>query len=258
MINNYNMKKIILTKKKIIYAAFLSQEGHIASSFSVLNILNILVKYFIFKNKRYLNNFIMSKGHAALGYYAILNQEKYINDKIFNDFASFDSPLGGHPKRDLKYFISSSTGSLGHGFPIAAGMAFANKITKKKKHFYVLMGDQECNEGTLWETLLLCNHHKLNNLTLIIDRNYSRETDLSLGDLKKKLKPFSNNIYVINGHNEMQIKKSLKKFSGDLKIIIANTVKGYGSKIIEKDNIWHHKFPKSKKECELLSQTILH
>ena len=75
----------------------------------------------------------MSKGHAALGYYAILNQEKYINDKIFNDFASFNSPLGGHPKRNLKYYISSSTGSLGHGFPMAAGMAFANKITNKKK-----------------------------------------------------------------------------------------------------------------------------
>lgn len=252
------MKKILVTKKKIIYSAFIAQEGHIASSFSVLNILNVLVKFFIFKKRRYLDNFILSKGHAAIGYYAVLNQEKYINDKIFYKFASFYSPLGGHPKRNLKYYISSSTGSLGHGFPMAAGMAFANKINNIKKHFYILMGDQECNEGTLWETLLLCSHHKLKNLTLIIDRNYSRERDLSLGDLKKKLKSFSKNIYVINGHNESLIYKALAKPSSDLKIIIAKTIKGYGSKIIEKDNIWHHKFPSSKEECKLISQSVLY
>jgi transketolase len=251
------MSKIVVTKKKLIYTSFLAQEGHIASSFSVLNILNVLVKYFIFKKRKYLNNFIMSKGHAALGYYAVLNQEKYISDKILNDFSSFKSPLGGHPKLNLNFYISASTGSLGHGFPIATGMAFANKLKKKNSPFYVLVGDQECNEGTLWESLLLCKHHKLNNITLIIDRNYSREECLSLGSLKKKLLSFTKDIYEVNGHNEKILKKILaKKNNKNLKIIIANTIKGYGSKIIEKENIWHHKFPQTKKECDLITKSV--
>jgi len=252
------MFKLIKTKKKIIHVSYLAKEGHIASSFSVLNIINVLVKNFIFKKKKYLNNFIMSKGHSAIGYYAILNQYRYISNSLFNKFATYKSPFGGHPKRNLKYYISASTGSLGHGLPIATGMAFANKLLKNKKHFYVLLGDQECNEGTIWESLLLCKHHRLNNLTIIIDRNFSRESDLSLGNLKNKLKPFSKKIYLVNGHNEKKIKEiiKIKNLSNEPKIIIANTIKGHGSKIIEQGNIWHHKFPDSIKECNLIMNSI--
>jgi transketolase len=252
------MSKIIKTKKKIIHACYLVKEGHIASSFSVLNIINVLIKYCIFKKKKYLNNFIMSKGHAAIGYYAALNQYGYLSDRLLNKFATFNSPLGGHPKRNLKYFITASTGSLGHGLPIAAGMAFANKLMLKKKLFYILMGDQECNEGTIWESLLLCKHHGLNNLTIIIDRNFSREKDLSLGHLEKKLKPFSSKVFSIDGHNEKEIYKifKIKNLSKEPKIIIANTIKGYGSKIIEEGNIWHHKFPQNTEEYNFIINSI--
>ena len=229
------------TKKKILIVSHLSKEGHIASSFSVLNILNVLVKNFLFKKKKYLNNFILSKGHASLGYYAILNQEKYISDKIFFNFAKFKSQLGGHPKRNEKIFTTAST-----------------NLNKNHKNFFILMGDQECHEGTIWESLLLCNHYKLNNITIIIDRNYSRESDLSLGNLSNRLKEFSQDIHQVNGHDEKKLLNLLNKKNKSFnpKIIVANTIKGFGSKVIEEDNSWHHRYPKNKFELDKIIQTI--
>lgn len=120
------------------------------------------------------------------------------------------------------------------------------------------MGDQECNEGTIWESLLLCSHYKLNNITIIIDRNFSRESDLSLGDLAGKLSTFSKNIFKVDGHDEKKLLYlfNKKNKSQTPKIIIANTIKGFGSKIIEGDNSWHHKYPKNKLELEQLAKTI--
>jgi transketolase len=250
---------IIITKKNILKASYLSKEGHIASSFSVLNILNVLVKNFLFKKKKYLDNFILSKGHASLGFYAILNQENYISDKSFFNFAKFKSQLGGHPKRNEKIFTTASTGSLGHGLPIVTGMAFASKkLDKNAKNFFILMGDQECNEGTIWESLLLCSHYKLSNITIIIDRNFSREKDLSLGSLPRKLTDFSHSIHEVNGHDQNKLLHLLNKKnkSSKPKIIIANTIKGFGSKIIEEDNSWHHRYPKNKFELDKILQTI--
>lgn len=243
---------LIHTKAKILKSCYLAQEGHIASSFSILNILDVLVKDFLFKYRKYLNNFILSKGHAAIGYYAILNKYKYISDNELFTFSSYDSYLGGHPKLNLKYFISASTGSLGHGLPIAVGKSYANK----NKNFYCLIGDQECNEGTIWESLLVCSHHKLKNLTIIIDRNFSREEALSLKKLKKKLEPFCENIFEIDGHNYKKINKALKVKTKSFKIIIANTIKGNGIKIMENNNEWHHKFPQTQEELKFLIKHI--
>lgn len=245
---------IIKAKKKILYTSFLAKEGHIPSSFSILNILDVLVKRFLFKNRKYLNNFILSKGHAAIGYYAILNINGYISDNLLYKFCKFGSPLGGHPSLNMNYFSSASTGSLGHGLPIIAGMAFANK----NKNFYCIVGDQECNEGTIWETLLICSHHKLKNLTVIIDRNFSRNESLSLGDLKKKIEQFFNKVFLINGHNQKEILNAIKSKNDQTKIIIANTIKGYGIKEMENNNEWHHKFPKDIRDLEKLKKMVIY
>jgi transketolase len=245
---------IIKIKRKILDISFLAKEGHIPSSYSVLNILDILVKFFIFKNKKYLNNFILSKGHAVLGYYAVLNFHGYLREKKFLNFCKYKNPLGGHPSLNLQTFTSASTGSLGHGFPIIAGMAYSDP----KKNYYTIIGDQECNEGTIWETFFFCSHHKIKNLTVIIDRNFSRNEALSLGNLKSKLKQFFNNIMTINGHNNKQILKSLKIRSNSTKIIIANTIKGFGIKLMEHNNEWHHKFPKDKSDLEKLKKMVIY
>jgi transketolase len=246
-----NNKTLIETKKKILRSCYIAQEGHIPSSFSVLDILDVLVEKFLFKNKRYLNNFILSKGHAAIGYYAILNKYRYISDKMLLNFCNYYSPLGGHPAYNLKYYISASTGSLGHGLPIAAGMAYAS-VDK----IYTIVGDQECNEGTTWESLLLCSHYKLKNLTIIIDRNFSRENYLSLGSLKKKFQSFSKNVYEIDGHCRKSIIEAIQKKNTETKIIIANTIKGNGIDLMQSNNEWHHKFPKNESELKTLQDLV--
>ena len=246
--------QIIEAKKKILQSCFLAKEGHIPSSFSILNILDVLVENFIFKKKKYLNNFILSKGHAAIGYYVILNMHGHISDKNIYKFCKFKSSLGGHPSYNLNFFSSASTGSLGHGLPIIAGMAFTNK----KKKYYTIIGDQECNEGTIWETLLLCSHHKIKNLTIIIDRNFSRNDALPLGDLTKKLSQFFKKVFLINGHEYNEIFNSLKYKSSETKVIIAKTIKGFGIREMENNNEWHHKFPKNLEDLERLKKLVIY
>jgi transketolase len=248
----FKKKNLIDAKKKILEISYLAKEGHIASSYSVLDILNVLVKNFLFKKKKYLNNFILSKGHASIGYYVILNKYGYISNNKLLSFCKFNSCLGGHPSLNVKNYISASTGSLGHGLPIAAGMAYSSK----QKNYYTIIGDQECNEGAVWETLLLSSHHKLKNLTVIIDRNFSREDSLKLYNLKKKFLAFTHDVYEINGHCYQSIYETLKQKNNNFKIIIANTIKGNGIDLMENNNEWHHKFPKDKKELAKLINMI--
>jgi len=250
---------IISAKKKILEASFIAKEGHLASAFSVIDLIYVLIKKeFIFEKKKYLNNFILSKGHACLAYYALLNEFNLINDKTFYSFCNYKSILGGHPDRNKSKYFTVSTGSLGHGLPMAVGMGMVDKISKKLNHYYVLMGDQECNEGTVWESLLLINHHNINNITIIIDRNFSREDHLKLGDLKLKLRDFSELIIDIDGHNLKEIEKSIKLKSppDQPKIIIAKTIKAHGSIIMEDDNSWHHRHPITRKELVELQKSI--
>ncbi len=141
--------EVIEVKKKIIEASFKSKEGHIPSSFSVLNLIFCLFKgNYIFKRNKYLNNFILSKGHGCLAFYAMLFHSKKISKKVFFSFCKKDSILGGHPDMNKSKYITASTGSLGHGLPIISGMVFADNLSNIKKNYYIILGDQECLEGT--------------------------------------------------------------------------------------------------------------
>ena len=143
----------------------------------------------------YLNNFILSKGHGCLAFYAMLFHSKKISKKVFFSFCKKDSILGGHPDMNKSKYITASTGSLGHGLPIISGMVFADNLSNIKKNYYIILGDQECLEGTTWETMFILNKFKLNKLTIIIDRNFSRDDAIPLGNLKKKL---SGKNYILN------------------------------------------------------------
>ena len=177
------MKKLIL---KIIQLAFKGKEGHVPSALSILDLLDALYKKFISKSK--FNKFVLSKGHGSLALYVILEKYKIIN-KI-NNFCSFSSNFGGHPDKNKIRGVESSTGSLGHGFPFACGMALGKKVKKEKGKVFVLIGDGECNEGSIWETCLLANHHKLDNLICIVDHNKSTNRALIVDDLEKKFISF--------------------------------------------------------------------
>ena len=258
LISKIMKNEIIEIKKDILEASFRSKEGHVPSSFSILDIIYCLFKgNYVFKNQNYLNNFVLSKGHGCLALYAILLSHQKITKKTFLSFCKKNSDLGGHPDMRKNQYITASTGSLGHGLPIISGMVFADQLNNFKKKYYIVIGDQECLEGTTWETMFLINKFKLNNLTIIIDRNYSRNDAMPLGDIKKKFFGFSKNIITVNGHNHRQIYKALNKSykNSNPKIIIAKTTKGNGLKIIQ-HNSWHHRFPKNYDEFLNLCKNI--
>ena len=161
-------KKLNLIRFSILENCYQTKEGHIGSAFSILEILFSIFTKYIKKNL-----FVLSKGHASIGMYAMMYFFKYINKKTFYSFCKLDSKLGGHPDSTKLPLFNFSTGSLGHGLPNAVGYAYALKQKKDRKKIICLVGDQELMEGTTWESLHVIDNYKLNNLVLIIDRNKS-------------------------------------------------------------------------------------
>ena len=245
-------KNINLIRFLILKNCYQTKEGHVGSAFSILEILYIIFKKYIKKNF-----FILSKGHASIGMYAVMYFFKYINKKTFYSFCKLNSKLGGHPDSTKLPIFNFSTGSLGHGLPNSVGFAYALKQKKNKKKVICLMGDQELMEGTTWESLHAIDNYKLNNLVLIIDRNNSDFRSIKFLKLKKKLAVFCNKIYEVNGHNLINFDKTLKKTLKNnlFNIIIANTTKGYGIKSIADNPAWHHRAPTAK-EIEIFKKEL--
>ncbi|MDA9598893.1 thiamine pyrophosphate-dependent enzyme [Candidatus Pelagibacter sp.] len=237
----------------ILESCYRIREGHIGSAFSVLEILFVIFRKY-FKN----NYFILSKGHAAIGVYAVMNHLKILKDKDYRSFCNFNSKLGGHPDSTKLPNFNFSTGSLGHGLPVSTGLAFSLKKKKDKKCVICLIGDQELMEGTTWESLHIIDNYKLKNILLIIDRNNSDFRSIKFLNLKKKLSVFCDKITEINGHDIKDIEKSISrsiKKKKSFEILIANTIKGKGIKIIENDPAWHHRAP-TKKELEIFKKEL--
>jgi len=222
-------------------------EAHLGGSFSIIELLLILYEK-ILKQK---DKFILSKSHASFPLCLIL-RERGLKTKITT-----------HLEIDEKNGIFCTTGSLGHGLPIATGMAFARKQMKQKGNIYVLISDGECQEGTTWESLLIATKHKLDNLIIIIDYNkiqaLSKLKDaLPLANLAKKIQAFNcEMINVKNGHSFKDLISAFKKKkSKKPKVIIANTIKGKGVKEFENDPVWHARKLQGK-EIEIGRQRLL-
>lgn len=235
------MAKNKLETDKLIYRiltlASKGGEGHVPSSLSILDIIDTLYEKFITKNKS--NKFVLSKGHGCLAFYVVLEKHSII--KNLDTFCSFNSNFGGHPDKNKIKGVESSTGSLGHGFPFACGAALAKKIKNEKGKIFSLIGDGECNEGTIWESLLIASHHNLDNLICIIDKNKSTDRSLKIDDLKNKLISFNWDCFVINGHSKKALLTSISKQKKKPLAIIANTIKGKGVTFMENNPEWHHK-----------------
>lgn len=237
-------------RKKILNISHKSQSAHIASSLSIVDL--IIVIYLKFMNKKN-NTFILSKGHACLAHYCLLNELKYIPSKDLETYGKDNSVLMSHS--DFKApGVEVSTGSLGHGLPIGTGIALSYKLNKENKKVFVLMSDGELNEGSNWESILFAAHHNINNLVLIIDYNKIQSLDfvkktINLEPLKKKFESFGFDAIKINGHNYNKIYKALKKKTKKPKVIIADTIKGKGVSFMENKVLWHYR-PPNKKEIE--------
>ena len=201
------------------------------------------------KNPKWENRdrFILSKGHGVLGYYTALSEIGYISEKDLKTFEKDGTYLFGHPVMNRSKGIEFSNGSLGMGLSLGIGVALAGKRKNIDYKVYVLMGDGECNEGSVWEAAMAGPHYKLDNLVAILDKNNLQQTGtnseiMSVGDLVSKWKSFGWQVFEIDGHNVPEIYDtflSVKDQNGPV-AIVANTVKGKGFSFAENNNAWHH------------------
>jgi transketolase len=231
----YNLTKLKNKAAKLrqeTFNAFIRKgEAHLGGSFSMIEILITLYEIILRRNDK----FILSKAHASFPFSLMLKKK------------GFNPKLTTHLEIDPKNGIHCTTGSLGHGLPIATGMAIAIKKKKKKRKIFVMISDGECQEGTTWESFLIASKHKLDNLVIIIDYNkiqaLSKINDvLPLSSLKKKIESFNLNcINIKDGHSFQSLIKNLSKKNNLKKptVFIINTIKGKGIKEFENDPVWH-------------------
>lgn len=249
-----------LIRRHGVEMTHLSGGSHIGAIMSVADIIAMLysnvLKYKSDDPKwKDRDRFILSKGHAGASIYAALAETGFFPVEELKTHYANGSRLSGHVSHHLPG-VDFSTGSLGHGLSAACGMAYAAKKSGLSDHrVFVVLGDGECNEGSVWEAALFANHFRLNNLIAIIDHNQMQSLDFNentfeLEDFASKWKAFGWNVIEINGHDHIQLKEAFKKAEeyGNTEphkptVIIADTIKGYGISFMENDILWHYRFP---------------
>ncbi|MBM3154013.1 MAG: transketolase [Chloroflexi bacterium] len=200
------------------------------------------------------DRFILSKGHAAPILYAVLAECGYFPIEELSTLRQLGSRLQGHTDRNLTPGVEMSAGSLGQGLSIGIGIALAGSLDKRDYHVYALLGDGECDEGQVWEAAMFAAHHKVDNLTAIIDYNAiqldGRVCDImGLEPLAEKWHAFNWHVLEIDGHNMNQILEALKKardFKGKPTVIVAHTIKGKGVSFMENNVDFHGKAPSAQ------------
>ncbi len=213
-------------RNRILEVALRDGMGHIPSALSILDIVWVLHE----KIMTPLDQFILSKGHGCMALYAVL-EEKGLLD--------WSQKLWGHPKRGGA--ILASTGSLGHGLPMAVGLAMAKKIKGEPGRVFVLIGDGECNEGSVWESAMIAAHHKLDNLTVIIDQNHSSDRALDTKNLALKFQAFDWTVIHSEGHDEEDLEDSMRMYGIEHPtVIVCNTIKAHSIPFMQ-ENSWHNK-----------------
>lgn len=232
----------------------LSGGSHIGAIMSVADIIAVLYADIMnFNSKKPKDDtrdrFILSKGHAGAAIYAALAESGFFNTEELKTHYQNGSRLSGHVSHHVPG-VDFSTGSLGHGLSAAAGMALAAKQDKKSHKTYVVIGDGECNEGSVWEAALFAVHFGLDNLVCIVDHNKMQSLDfcektLSTTPLKGIWESFGWNVVDIDGNNHTALRDALNntKHNNKPTVIIANTTKGKGISFMENDILWHYRFP---------------
>jgi transketolase len=237
-----------------------AREGHIPSSFSIVDIIEFLYRKVLNITPESIKSedrdfFILSKGHGCAALYAVLNKFNFLSDQDLLDYSTSKGILGGHPDSTKVPGVEASTGSLGHGFPTAIGIALGLKIKKKSNRVFVLLGDGECHEGTIWESANIGSNQQLGNLCAIVDWNQSAAQLMPIDDLPEKWKAFGWEVFVIDGHSQKDFSNIFEKIisstSNKPKVVVAKTIKGKGISFIEGHGPWHHKVP-SDEEMKLI------
>lgn len=237
----------------------LSGGSHIGAIMSVADIIAVLYADVLKYDPKNVKSeerdrFILSKGHAGAAIYAALAECGFFDVEELKTHYANGSRLSGHVSHHLPG-VDFSTGSLGHGLSAGAGMAYAIKKDGRKERVFVVLGDGECDEGSVWEAVLFSNHFRLNNLVAIIDHNHMQSMDfqentIEIEDFGAKWKAFGWNVIEINGNSHEELKEAFQKVeimrekeSHKPTVIIANTIKGYGVSFMRNDILWHYRFP---------------
>ena len=229
-----------------------ASSAHFGGALSITEIVSTLFSYQMKIDKKNPNweerdRFILSKGHACLAYYAALCEVGYISKEELKTFEKNDSNLLGHPVMNRNLGIDFSNGSLGMGLSLGIGVAISSKKKKKNFNVYVVVGDGECNEGSIWEAAMAAPNFNLNNLYTIIDKNNFQQTGsnkeiMNVDNLKDKWSSFGWHTVELDGHDVQALYNffSQSKKINKPKAIIAKTVKGKGFSFSENNNEWHH------------------
>lgn len=248
-------------RRVMLGALYKAGRGHLPSAFSCTEIMRVLYDSILRYDAAqpdwtYRDRCILSKGHGCLALYTLLADKGFFPQAELNRFCAFGAPLGGHPERGLAPGIEASTGSLGHGPSLGVGMALALRIDKNPARVFVLCGDGETNEGSVWEALLSAAKHGLDTLTLLIDYNKQQSWDdvpkiLPLEPYADKFRAFGCAVAEINGHDVPALQNCLQNLPltlGKPSVIICHTRKGKGIASIEGNLRWHHKTRLSAEE----------
>jgi transketolase len=261
-------KKAIELRKNIFKSICLAGGGHIAGSLSAVEILEVLYNGILRidpgdPDAPDRDRFILSKGHAGVSLYAVLAEKGFFPKEQLAGIGRRGSDLGGHPDMRKVSGVEASTGSLGHGFCFGAGIALAGKLDAKDYRGFVLLGDGECQEGSVWETAMFAPQHKLDNLIAIIDYNKLQAIDsldriVSLEPVAAKWKAFGWEVKEVDGHNVRQLQEALSQVpfvKGKPSLVIAHTIKGKGISFMENAAIWHYRMP-DKEELKIACKDL--
>lgn len=240
--------------------------GHIGGDMSVMDVLTVLYFHEMNISPENMNDplrdkFVMSKGHSVEALYAVLAAKGFMPlEQVLSEFSQFGTKFIGHPNNKLPG-IEMNSGSLGHGLPVCAGMALAEKMNGTDVRVYTVMGDGELAEGSVWEGAMAAAHYKLDNLCAVVDRNGlqisgSTEDVMHHENLADRFASFGWHVVSVNGNDVdalMEAFAEARKVKGKPAVVIANTVKGYGSAVMENKAVWHHKVPTNEEFNQIMA-----
>mgnify|MGYP001454082348 CR=1 FL=1 len=241
-------------RRAIVRVLDSARRGHVGASFSLVEIMRALYDHVLrydAANPRWpgRDRCILSKGHGCLAQYVMLAEKGFFPSEELGRFCAKDALLGGHPDGNKIPGVEACTGSLGHGLPVAVGLALAARYDGNGGRVFVIMGDGECNEGSVWEAALAASKHGLDNLVALVDYNkyqsYGRTCDiLELEPFADKWRSFGFVVAEANGHDTGDLRRVLDGLpleQGRPSVVICHTVKGKGAPFAENDMAWHHK-----------------
>ncbi len=255
-------------RRKIVLMMKAAGRGHLASALSLVEILRVLYDDILIYDPadpkwRFRDRCILSKGHGCLSLYVLLAEKGFFPEELLWDFCKQKGLLGGHPEHKIPG-VEASTGSLGHGLSIGIGFSLNAHYEKTGYRTFVIIGDGECNEGSVWEAAMCAAKHKLNNLTVLVDYNkyqsYGPTGQVQeLEPFAEKWRGFGFSTKEIDGHNIQKLRKVLSELpinKGKPNVIICHTIKGRGIPFIENNPEWHHKSNLSDKDVNALLSAL--